>query len=351
MVGLLKDFNFELYIQNFANGNHQFFDVMNIIFPHIDLFAKTITNNDILSLLIYIGLNVIYIAVFLLLAKYIYHNSVIGLSSKDTKVKNNSTKLLNNIKSKSTLKSYIEKEFKILIRTPSFFINCIIINIIWPVFILTIHKIVLTDYGISDIQLMLIDNANEIKILLLLVISGLSILIPAMNSIASTSFSREGKHFSFMKYIPVSYKEQWLAKYLISMIISFIGINIFATIFYILIRLDILTILVLYIIRLLQVSATNLIGMYIDSIQPKLIWDDENNALRENFNTFISMSVALLIFGITCGTTYFYLYKQIHMSFLGILLILTVLSLLLNLIFVLIIKKSGYKNIIEQEET
>jgi ABC-2 type transport system permease protein len=135
------------------------------------------------------------------------------------------------------------------------------------------------------------------------------------------------------------------------MIISFIGINMFATIFYILIRLDILTILVFYIISLLEVSATNLIGMYIDSIQPKLIWDDENNALRENFNTFISMSVALLIFGITCGTTYFYLYKQIHMSFLGILLILTVLSLLLNLIFVLIIKKSGYKNIIEQEET
>ncbi len=351
LVGLLKDFNFQTYIENFAQGNHKFFDVMNIIFPHIDLFAKTITNKDLVSLLIYIGLNIVYLLVFLLLAKFIYFNSVIGLSSKDTKTKNNSTKLLNNIKTKSPLKSYIEKEFRILVRTPSFFINCIVINIIWPIFALTIHKIILTDFGINDIQKLLIENGDVVRIVLLLIVTGLSILLPAMNSIASTSFSREGKHFSFMKYIPVSYKDQWKAKYIISMIISFVGINLYLTIFYILIRLDIMTVILFYIISALAVSSTNLISMYIDSIQPKLIWDDENNALRENFNTFIAMSIALLIFGIICGTAYFYLFKNLEMVFFEIILIMSNILIIINLLFVAITMKSGYRNIIEQEET
>ena len=117
------------------------------------------------------------------------------------------------------------------------------------------------------------------------------------------------------------------------------------------IKLDIVTTLIFYIISLLAISSTNLIGMYVDSIQPKLIWDDENNALRENFNTFIAMSIALLIFGIVCGGTYLYLYKNIHFAFLEIVLVLVLLLTIFNLFFILITKMSGYKNIIEQEET
>ena len=91
--------------------------------------------------------------------------------------------------------------------------------------------------------------------------------------------------------------------------------------------------------------------MYIDSIQPKLIWDDENNALRENYNTFISMGIAILIFGITCGGTYFYLFKKLNISFTNISLIIISTQLLLNVLLLIITKYSGYKNIIEQEET
>ena len=46
----------------------------------------------------------------------------------------------------------------------------------------------------------------------------------------------------------------------------------FATIFYLVIGLDFVTIMLFYTISLLSVSSTNLIGMYIDSIQPKLVW-------------------------------------------------------------------------------
>ena len=351
IVGFLKRFNFETYLENFANGNHTFLKIMNYIFPHIDLFTKTLTNKDLVSLLLYVLLNALFIVIFLLLAKFLYIDSVIGLSSKDTDKKNNSTKLLNDIKVNNPIKTYISKEFKVLMRTPTFFINCIVINIIWPIFIFALYQIGSIDYSLTDIKNMLVNNNDEAKIILLLVLSGISILLPAMNSIASTSFSREGKHFSFIKYIPISYSNQWLAKFIISFIISFIGINFYTTIFYILIGLDIKTIFIFYFISILAISAINLLGMYIDSIQPKLIWDDENNALRENFNTFISMAIALLIFVILCIRTYFNLFKKLHLTFIMIAFIIIIVLIILNLLMLIITNKSGYRNIIEQEET
>ena len=351
LIGTLKNFNFELYLENFANGNHKFLNIMNIIFPHIKLFTNTITNKDILSLILYIILNIIYLSVFLILSKYIYIDSVIGMTSKDTSINKSSTKLLNNLKEKNIIISYISKEIKILFRTPTFFINCIVINILWPIFIYALYQIGSIDYSINDIRKLLLENNDNIKIILLLLISGISILLPAMNSISSTSFSREGKHFQFMKYIPVSYKKQWLVKYLVSFIITFIGVNFYTTIFYILVNLNIKIVILFYIVSILSISAISLIGILIDSVQPKLIWDDENNALRENYNTFISMAIAIMIFGLIIGGTYFYLQKKLLMSFNQISFILLLVLLILNLILIIISIQSGTKNIIEQEET
>lgn len=350
VINALKDFDFELYLENFANGNHTFLTIMNYIFPQINLFVGTLTNQNILSLIIYILLNTLFIIIFLVLAKYIYIDSVIEMSSKDNSINNNSTKLLANLRESSVLKAYLLKEFKILIRTPSFFINCVLINILWPIFVYTLYKVGPINYTIIEMKNYIIMGDISFKIKLILLITGISILLPAMNSIAATSFSREGKHFSFMKYIPVSYRLQWLSKYLISFIISFIGINIYATIFYLVIGLSIVDIIIFYLISILGISAVSLIGVYIDSIQPKLIWDDENNALRENYNTFIAMSIALLIFGIICGGGYFYLYKKIHMTMGYISYIIILCLLFVNILFFLFSYLNGTKNIMEQEE-
>ena len=351
VISSLKDFNFQLYLENFANGDHRFLHIMDTIFPQIRLFTETLTDFNVLSLFKYIVINVIAVTVFLFLAKFTYLDSVIGMSSKDTTTHTPSSKLLQNIKEKSVLRSYLEKEFKVLMRTPSFFINCVIINIFWPVFVYTLYKIGPINYTIIQMRDFIINGDTSFLIKLVLLITGISILLPAMNSIAATSFSREGKHFSFMKYIPVSYKKQWFCKYLISLLFSFIGINFFATIFYIAIRLPLSLVLLFYLISLFGTSAVSCMGVFIDSIQPKLIWDDENNALRENYNTFIAMGIALAVFGLTCWTTYFKLYLQYHLSLYYISFFILICFILMNSLFLLFTMISGTKNIIEQEET
>jgi ABC-2 type transport system permease protein len=48
-------------------------------------------------------------------------------------------------------------------------------------------------------------------------------------------------------------------------------------------------------IALLEVVFISYFGLFLDTVNPKLVWDDELNALRGNFNIFFNMAYAMLI--------------------------------------------------------
>ncbi len=347
-MSYLQQFNFETYVESFALGNHKFLEAMRVVFPHISLFVKSFTNMDIIAFLEYVLINIVFIFGFLGLAHFLYLDSVIELSSKDTKPSGDSLKLLENTHSRSVFVSYFSKELKVLFRSPAFFINCILINFIWPVFAYVIYKVTLSDYSLSKIRILISDGNVKVSLFIFLVVAGVSILLPALNSIAASSFSREGKHFSFLKYIPVRYRIQWRVKVLVSFIISFIGVNVFTTIFYLFMNIPILFGIELYFISFFCILLVSILGVYVDSIQPKLIWDDEANSLRENYNTFMLMGFALLFFGLICGGGYYLYTRGIMLPNIIILsmIILVCLTLFIWNISVLSIPN----NIIEQEE-
>ena len=113
--------------------------------------------------------------------------------------------------------------------------------------------------------------------------------------------------------------------------------------------MNILSIMQFVVISMLSISAVSFIGLYIDSLQPKLNWDDENNALRENYNTFISMGIVSFIFILTCIGSYSYLYKTKMFGFEEIYLAISGLLLFINLVMLIISNTDGIKNMIEQE--
>lgn len=41
-----------------------------------------------------------------------------------------------------------------------------------------------------------------------------------------------------------------------------------------------------------------------DSINPKLVWDDEVNALRGNYNIFYNMALSILFVAVLCVIAY-----------------------------------------------
>lgn len=345
-LGALQNFDLELYIEGFVNGDQTFLHVMRGIFPHINLFIDILVTGSIRSLLLYILVNIGFIVVLLGLADVCYFKGVVGLSSKDTASKKSSSNILNNIKVENPTNSYFKKEIFTLFRTSSYFLNCILINFIWPIFVYVICKLKFPDLTLSKLKNLVTSTDNNTLIIIFMFVIGVSILLPALNSIASSSFSREGKNFYFMKYIPMDYSSQVYVKLLVSFIIAFIGVNVFSLIFYLVIGLKVSTAFIFLIISFLAILFICSLGIIIDSINPKLVWDDELNALRENSNNFIVMGISIFMFIVLAGLCYL-LYKSfgLALAFTSILLIL----ILLNAIVYDLNRRFTVKNIVEQE--
>ncbi len=345
-LGALQNFDLELYIEGFVNGDQTFLHVMRGIFPHINLFIDTLVTGSVSSLLLYILVNIGFILVLLGLADVCYFKGVVGLSSKDTSSKKSSSNILKNIKVEDPPSSYFKKEVRTLFRTPSYFLNCILINFIWPIFVYIICKLKFPDLTLSELKSLVTSTDNNTLIIIFMFVIGVSILLPALNSIASSSFSREGKNFYFMKYIPMDYSSQVSVKLLVSFIIAFIGVNVFGLIFYLVIGLKVSTAFIFLVISFLAILFICSLGIIIDSINPKLVWDDELNALRENSNNFIVMGISIFVFIVLVGLCYL-LYKSfgIALAFTSILLIL----ILLNAIVYDLNRRFTVRNIVNQE--
>ena len=346
-ISMLRQFDFDLFIEELALGNHSFINIFNGIFPHISLFVDTVNHNSIISLLLYLLVNGAFIFLYLFLSNYFYLDGVMDLNSKNNNTKKASTKLVDNVRKRNPVYSFISKEFKVLFRTPSFFINCIVINIIWPIFVYAV-VLILNLGSFKDLGFLINNLNNKNIIIYYLFVFGISVIVPCISTISSSSFSREGKHYDFIKYIPFELYKVIYIKVFVSFIISFVGVLFYFVIFSIIAKLNILIFITSLIIIILSILLISLVGVFIDSIQPKLVWDDELNALRENYNTFVVMGLSLLLIGIFLFLGIYYINNLISFNNFYIILIL---SLFILIVFMIILfKLFGVSNLEEQEE-
>lgn len=327
-----------------ASSSNPLLNVMNCIFPHIQFLVSAMSGNLLINLLIYIAINVVYVVLFMLFAQAVYFRTVVGINQSSASQHHSFSSVISSLKEHSASYSYFKKEIKLLFRTPAYFMNCIIINFLWPV-LMYLVVMLQGQTNFLDSFVYGIRSGDELSVLILIIaISALSVLITAANSIASSAFTREGKHFAFVKYIPLSYMAQINIKSLVSIIISGIGMLIYVIVAGILLNLGIKLIIFCCIVSLLSVSFVSYFGIFMDSINPKLIWDDELNALRGNYNIFFNMAMAILLEGIVCTGAYL-LFKFTNIGALMIILIMFVVLMILNAVCYLLCYKTATKNI------
>ena len=239
--------------------------------------------------------------------------------------------------------SYLKKEFKLLFKTPAFFSNCIIINFIWPFFIGLIVFLYDKTGNLKKILDLYHNNNYTVHLAFIIGVIILSILITAVNSIASSSISREGSSFFYMKVIPLSYKKQILLKTISSIIVSFIGLFIYILVFAIIFKLGVVNTILYIILSFIAVLFISILGVYLDTINPKLVWDDEINALRGNHNVFINMAFAIIISGVLVGLIF--MLKYLNLGLVLAYVISFIIIIVFTIITYLISMKYGSKNI------
>ena len=297
----LKDLDVYDWIVGAATRDIPFLKVMNVVFCQNALAVDFLNNGNVLSLLLYVVMLLVFVGIFILVSDRFYINSVSRLGEATHRAKNKTVHLESALKRRSVFRSYVVKEWKILRRTPVFFTNCILITLIWPVFVVIVAALTGTSMAPSALHEMVGDGDTGFSLGVMIASLAAPLIMGGMNSLGSNAFSREGKHYEVIQFLPVPIRTQWNAKAAVSILVCFFGTAPFFLFFGIYAGVPVLQVILQILLSAAGSVVVTYMGMMMDSVNPKLVWEDALTALRENYNTFFGMGIAIVISAILGG--------------------------------------------------
>lgn len=271
------------------------FNVLSAVFPATTLMHRAIFGSAG-TFLLYTGLALAvcgaFIFVFYQLGNMLYIDGAKGLKESGMRRKSLSVKEMSaSTRRSSAMMAIAVKEMRLLLRTPPYFLNCILVSLIMPVFFIfpvlfggDLNELA-TEIGMSDF--------NQIRQyvkpdMVIIGIMALMAFYAGLNLIAATAITREGSNFSFMKYIPVPYRTQLMGKLVPAMVVELAGVMILLVPAIILLRPAAWAVAAGIILGLLLSLALNFAMLSLDIVKPVLTWTTEQKAVKNNFNAMIS---------------------------------------------------------------
>lgn len=303
MTNVFSTMTPEAIMELLVKGNNSLVSLINSIFPNFILIEKALINGDVFMLMLFALTIIVFIAVFLFLAKILYFKGAAGVSETSSKrkamTKEEAKKI---IRKRSIIYTYTMKELKLVFRSPMYFLNCVMIAFIWPIFFGIIF--IGDAFGNGESQGFaikdLIGTGETLGAVAILAVFGITIIVTSMNFTAGTSISREGKNFFVMKYIPMSYENQIFSKVLSGILISVLTATIYLLVIMIILKISPLIVVISTIISFFGGILFNYIQIVTDLIKPKLNWENEQAAIKQNFNTMIELVLTFIIGGGMC---------------------------------------------------
>ena len=323
-------------------GNNSMVAITSNIFPASKLGALGLINNGSLHGLIYtclfIILSLLGFYLFLVLGNQLYFKGVTGVSvSSSSKKQISSEELSRKSIRSSVIKSYVLKELRILFRTPAYFINCILMNFIWPILLIT--PLFTQPKSMGGIRVLIgLMQKEGISGMVFAVLFGVMLFVSSSNGIAATSISREGENIFFNKYIPVSYKTQIMAKVIAGVIMGIVGMLSIFIVAVILLKFPLSLLALIFVTSFLAILFSNLVGLIIDIFNPKLHWDNEQKAVKQNLNLLFSLVICVAFGGLTI-----YAVIKLNLNLTQVVVSLVAVYGILDILLYLYLKKIGSK--------
>ena len=202
--------------------------------------------------------------------------------------------------------SLLSREMHEILRSPTYLVNEIMGTIFLPV-IMTVGM----GFGFAsnfdgDLMAALdeILGANIGIAIPAAILTALVCFMAGMNSVASTSVSREGRHHGIYRNLPVRGSTCLWAKFLSGYIFSIIGIAIVTIVGMIALPKFCLIFALTALWSLLMCLIDCIIGIIIDVSRPRFHWNTEQEAMKQNFNQVLTMLIGMLIIGLLGFLTY-----------------------------------------------
>lgn len=287
-------------ISMLTQGNNSMISLFSKIFPAIPFAAEALISSDALQLVYYILITCAALAVLVILGKWLYFKGAIGFSETKSSRKELSAKDFARVSRHSKVRTYLIKELRLLIRTPVYAINCIGMCVLMPIMLLVIF--ITAD---ADVLLQQLPDITPYLdgMLPYAVLAGMAsgFLFSNLNMISSTAISREGTNISFMKYIPMSLKQQLQAKVLSGILMSVISMLLTMVCVYFLLPIFPLTwYFAAAAASLITIVLGNYASLALDILHPKLVWEQEAAAVKQNMSGIVSMLAGMAMTVVTC---------------------------------------------------
>lgn len=286
--------------------------------PHLSASVAMIVDFNWITFVAYVVLTTVFIIGSIVAFAPILVNIMASFSGSSS-TKKMTLKSLRSHQIKPAIIALSMKELKLLFRTPVYFFNNILVMLILPI-IFGFSFIQGAGGNMIEFEALSTFIASQ-PIMLVVVSAGLSALFSTINLVTPTSISREGSSKYHMLLYPVEMSTQLYAKFISGILVSLIAILPLAILLIILniqyIKLDLIWIVGSLISMLIVMIFMNLFGLLVDVYHPKLVWENEQAAVKQNINflfTFLGSAaiIALMVF------TLFNLFEIAHWIILGI---------------------------------
>jgi len=279
-------------------GNNALVDTISKIFPGTIFAARALTNPVSLygfsQLLLFISICIVLVILFIFLGQLLYFKGVLGMSEVSAKRKLLDQESMNKSTVKRTaLLAFIIKEFRTLLRSPIYFLNCILVSVLLPIIFLGVFIFAPGSDAEMDAILNLLTNSDGDAIKLAAIV-GVMLMMGSINAITPSGISREGKSAYIMKYLPISMSKIIQAKIITAMIVSIIS-GITFSIGFVYMGLPINIIITGFLIGLLGIYLISQTGIMLDLLHPKLHWDNEQQAVKQNMNVLYNLAIMLAL--------------------------------------------------------
>lgn len=289
----LGEINVANYVESLGSGDNLFLRTLNVIFFPVVWLCDAVSHGSIIYLLIYLVANAALLVILFLIGKALYQEGLYTAaslgSSKKAEIQSK------DIKMESQFVSCLKKELRVILRTRAFSGNTAYINILWPAGTFFLFYMMRANENMVQFINEYMAAYERAEMIIVMIVISVAFIASALNSLASTAFTREGQHLALVKYIPVPYSTQIYAKAFVSFMFTFPALLLTDIIMCVFLHASVIKCILYAVLMLLAHIIAIVIGMYLDSMSPYVTWDDEYSALRGNLNAFFNMAIMMVI--------------------------------------------------------
>lgn len=114
-------------------------------------------------------------------------------------------------------------------------------------------------------------------------------------SITCTAISRDAKHIAYIKTLPVESRLYLGAKLLHGILFGLVGSLVAVLLGLFLFQIDVSLVLLILGSSFVLSVVLNILGLYLDTLNPRLSWDNPVAAMKQNINTVVMILLEMLI--------------------------------------------------------